>query len=183
MEGKTVRTRAQGAGNRRSHRRRVRRVATSSLVYLALLVTLLALVTPPAAAVQNTTTTTFLNGPADFCAQSSASQSSLVGSQVYTSASTTSFHYGCSSVLDWPSGALAVRATLWQDAGGTYMICRQNTSYTYNPSPYQFAAVQQNHWPVCNDTGRTIGQSISWVLVGFPPTWQQGGAYTAPTPL
>jgi hypothetical protein len=161
----------------------LRRAASSSLVYLALIVTLLALVTPPAAAAQNNATTTFLNGPADFCAQSAASQSSLVGYQVYTSAATVSFHYGCSSVLDWPTGALAARATLFQNIGGIYMVCRSNTNYTYNPAPYQAAAIQQNYWIPCSDTGQTIGQSISWVLVGYPPTWQQGGAYTPPTPL
>jgi hypothetical protein len=153
-------------------------------VYLALILTLLALVTPPAAAVQNTATVTFLNGPADFCAQSTATETSLYnGYYVYTSAATVSFHYGCSSVLDWPSGALAARATMYQNIGGTYMICRQQTAYTYNPSPYQSAAIQQNYWMVCSGTGQTIGQSISWVLVGYPPVWQQGGAYTAPTPL
>jgi hypothetical protein len=159
-------------------------VAASSLVYLALIVTLLALVTPPAAAVQNTATTTFLNGPGDFCAQSTASETSLYSLQVYTSAATVSFHYGCGTVLDWPSGALAARATLWQAApNGSYLICRQNTNYVYNPGPYQSAAIQQNYWPVCNGTGQTIGQSISWVLIGYPPVWQQSGAYTPPTPL
>jgi hypothetical protein len=152
-------------------------------MYLALIITLLALVTTPAGAVQNNATSTFLNGPADFCAQSTASQTSLAGSYVYTSASTTSFHYGCSSLLNWPSGALAARATMWQDISGTYMICRQNSVYAYNPSPYQFAAIQQNYWLPCNWTGQTIGESISWVLIGYPPAWQQGGAYTAPTPL
>ena len=169
--------RGPGSGARRG------RVAGSSLVYLALIVTLLALVTPPAAAVQNTATTTFLNGPADFCAQSTASQTSLYGMQAYTSASTISFHYGCGTVLNWPSNALAARATMWQDVGGTYMICRQNPNYAYNPSPYQSAAIQQNYWPVCNGSGQTIGQAIAWVLIGYPPAWQQSGAYTAPTPL
>jgi hypothetical protein len=163
--------------------RTARRVAGSSLVYLALIVTLLALVTPPAAAVQNTATTTFLNGPADFCAQSTASQTSLYGSLVYTSAATVSFHYGCGTVLDWPSGALSARATMWQNVGGTYMICQQNFSTVYNPAPYQAAAIQQNNWPVCNGSGRTIGQSTSYVLVGYPPVWHQAGAYTPPTPL
>ena len=72
---------------------------------------------------------------------------------------------------------------MWQTVGGTLQSANRTRATCTTLAPYQFAAIQQNYWPVCNGSGQTIGQAIAWVLIGYPPAWHQSGAYTAPTPL
>jgi hypothetical protein len=132
----------------------------------------------PAFAATDSKNYNFVNNPPTFCANAHAevnTNTHLVVSGV--SLTTTRNGSGCGSFVNWPSGAIAARVDYFWEAG----LCDQSHAYTYNPAPYQSTAYQQVNFAVCGVAGTSIASvgSDSWVLVGYPATWQQGYEQTS----
>jgi hypothetical protein len=162
----------------RGRKSRLRRSRVAGLSVLAVAILVSTFVGAPAFAARSSANYNFVNTPPSFCANAYAevdTNTHLVVSGV--SLTTTRNGSGCGSYVNWPSGAIASRVDYFYGGG----LCDQSQQYTYNPAPYQSTAYQQVNFAICGVAGSSTASigSDSWVLVGFPATWQQGYEQTS----
>jgi len=124
----------------------------------------------------------FIYSPPGFCAETTATEDSPYPySSVNVDASTiTANGSSCGSQLPWPWHDTAARAIYWDSVWPSPHICVQEPFYSYNPtgSTYSYADQRFNAL-ACGNCAWT--SSDSYVLVGYPATWQQGSVLSSGT--
>jgi hypothetical protein len=159
----------------------VRAFGASTLAFAAAFIAVLVLAIGPAygTIVADKILQFSIPGGGDFCALAGVEQQAA--GYLYTNSLTTTWHSNCTSVLNWPSGAIQARSILWQEYGnGVYYVCVASSSIVYNPAPYPAMAYQSMGSYGCDSNFHhmVIGENDAYVLVGFPPQWFHQAVFT-----